>query len=142
VADRGNIHYVLHSPRRDDSMQLAVEGDKFIEYRPVFGSTLTAASACCAENSRVLALSLCLDRLIAGRFSEFLHFIKSQFYSLTSAQNVSITKLFESWIAYIRCVFNSKFLSDWQQICCVFNKCLRKYYCEAKKMSSLCKKSC
>jgi hypothetical protein len=100
-----------------------------------------SASARCVENSGVFASLSCLDRLITGRFSEFSHFIKSQFYSLTSMQNVSITKLFDPWIIYKRCVFNSsnwrerqcKFLSDWQQICCVFNKYLRKYYCGIKK---------
>jgi hypothetical protein len=99
-----------------------------------------SASAYCAENSGVLALSSCLGKLITGRFSEFSRFIKPQFYRPISVQNVSIP--FEPWITYIRCVFNSKFLSDWQQICCVFNKYLRKYYCGTKKISSLCKKSC
>jgi hypothetical protein len=49
--------------------------------RPVVGFTSIEASACRAENSGVLALSSCLDRLIIDRFSEFSRFIKSQFYS-------------------------------------------------------------
>jgi hypothetical protein len=84
-------------------------------------------------------LSSCLGRLVAGRFSEFSHIIKSQFYMPISVQNVSITKLFELWITY-KGVFNSKFLSDWQQICCVFNKYLRKCYCGTKKYRYCAKK--
>jgi hypothetical protein len=106
---------------------------------PTIGFTLTDALACRTENSGVLALYLCLDRLIIDGFSEFLHLIKSQFYSPTSMQNVSITKLFEPWITY-KGVFNCKFLSDWQQICCVFNKYLRKYYRGTKKYRYFAKK--
>jgi hypothetical protein len=110
--------------------------------RPVIGFTSTEASIGRAENSGVLALFSCLDKLIADRFSEFSHFIKSQFYRPISVQNVSITKLFELWII-CEGVFNSsnwrerrcKFLSDWQQVCCVFNKYLRKHYCGGKKIS-------
>jgi hypothetical protein len=97
--------------------------------RPIISLTSIEASVRCAENSRVLALSSCLNRLIAGRLSEFSHLIKSQFYMPTNVQNVSITKLFESRIIY-KDVFNSsswrerqcKFLSGWQQICCVLTK--------------------
>jgi hypothetical protein len=108
-------------------LRLRLDVDRISPFETLSGFTSIEAPVCRAGNSRVLALSSCLDRLIAGRFFEFSHFIKSQFYSLTSMQNVSITKLFKSWITYIRCVFNSKFLPDWQQICCVFNKYLRKY---------------
>jgi hypothetical protein len=109
-------------------------------FEPKIGLTSIEASACCVENSGVLALSLCLDKLIAGRFSEFSHLIESQFYDPTSVQNVFITKLFEPWITYIRRVFNSKFLSGWQQVCCVFNKYLRKYYRGTKKYRYCAKK--
>jgi hypothetical protein len=37
-----------------------------------------ATPVCRAGSSRILALSSCLDRLIIGRFSEFLHFVRSQ----------------------------------------------------------------
>jgi hypothetical protein len=99
----------------------------------------TEASICCAWNSGVLTLSSYLDRLITGRFSELSHLIKSQFYRPISVQNVFITKLFEPWIIY-KGMFNCKFLSDWQQVCCVFNKYLRKYYCGAKKYRYCVKK--
>jgi hypothetical protein len=62
--------------------------------------TSIETSARGVENSEVFALSLCLERLIIGRFSESSHFIKSQFYNPTSMQNVSITKLFELWVIY------------------------------------------
>jgi hypothetical protein len=38
---------------------------------------------CRVGNSGILALSSCLNRLMIGRFSEFSHLMKSQFYSLT-----------------------------------------------------------
>jgi hypothetical protein len=107
--------------------------------KPTIDLASIEASACCVENSGVLALSSCLGCLVVGRFSEFSHLIKSQFYSPTSVQNVSITKLFEPWIIY-KGVFNCKFLSGWQQVCCVFNKYLRKYYCEAKNIVIVQKK--
>jgi hypothetical protein len=96
-------------------------------FGPIIGFTSTEASTLYAENSEVLASSSCLNRLMIGRFSGFLHFIKSQFYNPTSMQNVSITKLLEPWII-CKGVFNSsnwrerrcKCRSDWQQICCVF----------------------
>jgi hypothetical protein len=66
--------------------------------KPMIDLTSIEAPACYAENSGVLALYLCLGKLITDRFSEFSHLIKSQFYSPTSVQNISITKLFEPWI--------------------------------------------
>jgi hypothetical protein len=66
--------------------------------RPVIGFTSIEASACCSASSDALASPSRLGGLIIGRFSEFSRFIKSQFYSPTSVQNVFITKLFELWI--------------------------------------------
>jgi hypothetical protein len=112
-----------------------------LSYKPMIDLTSIEALACCAENSEDFASLSCLGCLVVGRFSEFSHLIKSQLYSPTSMQNVSITKLFELWIIY-KGVFNCKFLSDWQQVCCVFNKYLRKYYRGTKKYRYCAKKSC
>jgi hypothetical protein len=102
--------------------------------------TSIEASARGAENSGVLALSSCLGCLVAGRFSEFSHLIKSRFYMPTNVQNVSITKLFEPWTIY-KDVFNCKFLSDWQQICCVLTSIYGNTTAEQKNIAIL-QKSC
>jgi hypothetical protein len=95
------VGVVAHSLRLWTASLLAGESmDKFeptmtSSCRPVIGFTSIEASAYCAENLGVLALYLCLDKLIIDRFSRFSHLTKSQFYSPTSVLNVSVTKLFE-----------------------------------------------
>jgi hypothetical protein len=81
--------------------------------KPMIDLTSIEASACCAENSDVFASLSCLGCLV-----------DSDFFGLSS-----------NWRER-----QCKFLSDWQQICCVFNEYLRKYYCGTRKISLLCKK--
>jgi hypothetical protein len=81
--------------------------------KPMIDLTSIEAPACCAENSKVFASLSCLGCLVDSDF-------------FGSSPN---------WREH-KC----KFLSDWQQICCVFNKYLRKYYCGAKKYRHCAKK--
>jgi hypothetical protein len=79
-------------------------------FESIIGFTSIEASACCVENSEGFALLSCLGCLV-----------DSDFFGPSS-----------NWRER-----HSKFLSDWQQVCCVFNKYLRKCYCGTKKISLL-----
>jgi hypothetical protein len=94
-------------------LRLRLDVGRMSASEPTIGFTSIEAPARCAENSEVFAPLSCLGFLV-----------DSDFFSPSSN------------LRERQC----KFLSDWQQICCVFNKYLRKYYCETKKTSLLCKK--
>jgi hypothetical protein len=87
-------------------LRLRMNVGRMSAFESIIGFTSTEASTLYAENSEVLALSSCLGCLV-----------DSDFFGPSS-----------NWRER-----QCKFLSDWQQICCVFNKYLRKYYRGAKK---------
>jgi hypothetical protein len=113
--------------------------------KPVFGSTLTAASDYSVENLDILALLLDSGRPVVDSLSRSQSSVKLQSSRLINVHGISITKFHELSVTYKGMSSNlnwrtHKFLSDWQQICCVFNEYLRKYYCGTRKISLLCKK--
>jgi hypothetical protein len=108
-------------------------------------SEATAASDYNVENSDILALLLDSGRPVVDNLSRSQSSVKLQSSRLINVHGISITKFHELRIIYKGMSSNlswraHKFLSDWQQICCIFNKYLRKYYYGTKKYRYYAKK--